>query len=37
MSPSARLYIGHSERISGEAANRLDTDGVTTYRLKGGR
>jgi chemotaxis protein methyltransferase CheR len=34
MSPEARLYIGHSERVCGEAAARLETDGVTTYRLR---
>ena len=34
MTPEARLYIGHSERICGPAANRLETDGVTTYRLR---
>jgi chemotaxis protein methyltransferase CheR len=37
MAPDARLYIGHSERITGEAVGRLDTDGVTTYRLRSGR
>ncbi|RAK61714.1 chemotaxis protein [Phenylobacterium hankyongense] len=35
MGPDARLYIGHSERLCGEAAQRLETDGVTTYRLRG--
>jgi chemotaxis protein methyltransferase CheR len=34
MSPDARLYIGHSERVCGPAAQRLETDGVTTYRLR---
>jgi chemotaxis protein methyltransferase CheR len=34
MSPDARLYIGHSERVCGDAAARLETDGVTTYRLR---
>ena len=34
MSPDARLYIGHSERVCGPAAARLETDGVTTYRLR---
>jgi chemotaxis protein methyltransferase CheR len=28
------LYIGHSERVTGDAAALLQTDGVTTYRLK---
>ncbi len=30
--PGARLYIGHSERICGPAAQMLATDGVTAYR-----
>jgi chemotaxis protein methyltransferase CheR len=34
MSPEARLYIGHSERVCGDAAARMETDGVTTYRLR---
>lgn len=37
MTPGATLYIGHSERVSGPAADRLDTSGLTTYRLKAGR
>jgi chemotaxis protein methyltransferase CheR len=36
LAPGGRLYIGHSERISGEAAKRLHTDGVTAYRAPGG-
>jgi chemotaxis protein methyltransferase CheR len=28
------LYIGHSERVSGPAADHFDTAGITTYRLK---
>jgi Methylase of chemotaxis methyl-accepting proteins len=36
MNPGARLYIGHSERISGPAADVLESDGVTIYRLKDG-
>lgn len=35
MTPGASLYIGHSERVSGPAADRLRTDGLTTYRLAG--
>jgi len=35
MAPGARLYIGHSERVSGPEAHRFVTDGVTTYRLTG--
>jgi chemotaxis protein methyltransferase CheR len=34
MMPEARLYIGHSERACGPAAARLETDGVTAYRLR---
>jgi len=34
LSPHARLYIGHSERVCGPAAEKLETDGVTTYRLR---
>ena len=33
MTPEATLYIGHSERVSGPAAKRLNTSGLTTYRL----
>jgi chemotaxis protein methyltransferase CheR len=31
------LYIGHSERVAGPATAQLSTDGITTYRKKGGR
>jgi chemotaxis protein methyltransferase CheR len=34
MTPDARLYIGHSERVCGPAADRLEVDGVTTYRQR---
>jgi chemotaxis protein methyltransferase CheR len=34
MEADGRLYIGHSERLCGEAAQRFVTDGVTTYRLR---
>lgn len=37
MNPGATLYIGHSERVTGPAADRLDTAGLTTYRLRGAR
>lgn len=37
MTPDARLYIGHSERVCGPAAAKMDTDGVTTYRLRSAR
>jgi chemotaxis protein methyltransferase CheR len=30
-----RLYIGHSERVTGVAAARLGSDGISTYRLAG--
>ena len=33
MAPGATLYIGHSERVSGPAAARLRTSGLTAYRL----
>ncbi len=36
MNPGARLYIGHSERVSGDGG-RLVSDGLTAYRLEGGR
>ncbi|MGX5667877.1 protein-glutamate O-methyltransferase [Rhizobium daejeonense] len=29
------LYIGHSERVSGEAKNNFDNIGITTYRYTG--
>ncbi|MBC6981619.1 protein-glutamate O-methyltransferase CheR [Caulobacter sp. 17J80-11] len=37
MTPGATLYIGHSERVTGPAAGRLETCGLTTYRLGGAR
>ncbi len=36
LAPGAVLYIGHSERLSGPAADRFESDGITTYRLKDG-
>ncbi|HYC73379.1 protein-glutamate O-methyltransferase [Brevundimonas sp.] len=33
MNPCAMLYIGHSERVSGPATARLQTNGLTSYRL----
>jgi chemotaxis protein methyltransferase CheR len=33
MHPGATLYIGHSERVIGPAADRLSLQGTTTYRL----
>ncbi len=32
LEPDGVLYIGHSERISGTAEQKLRSDGVTTYR-----
>lgn len=31
------LYIGHSERVTGPAIGSLTTDGITSYRKKGGK
>ncbi|WP_036255501.1 CheR family methyltransferase [Methylocapsa acidiphila] len=36
LSPGGRLYIGHSERISGPAAALFESEGVTAYRLRRG-
>lgn len=33
MAADATLYIGHSERVTGPAAMRLSTSGLTTYRM----
>lgn len=30
------IYVGHSERISGEAAAHVHSDGITTYRKQSG-
>lgn len=35
MTAGGWLYIGHSERVAGEASQALASSGVTTYRLKG--
>ena len=35
LAPGGVLYIGHSERVSGPAAQILEPVGVTTYRLSG--
>jgi chemotaxis protein methyltransferase CheR len=35
LTAGATLYIGHSERVAGPAANALSPDGITTYRLGG--
>jgi chemotaxis protein methyltransferase CheR len=34
LSPGGRLFIGHSERVSGPAADAFETEGITTYRLR---
>ncbi|AKI02178.1 methylase of chemotaxis methyl-accepting protein [Hoeflea sp. IMCC20628] len=33
--PGGHLYIGHSERLSGEARDRFESTAVTIYRCKG--
>ena len=35
LEPGGALYIGHSERVTGPAAARFETTGLTTYALKG--
>ncbi len=35
--PDGWLYIGHSERVTGPATSRFVNEGVTAYRLDGGR
>ncbi|MEK1930521.1 MAG: protein-glutamate O-methyltransferase CheR [Pararhizobium sp.] len=39
LTPKGHLYIGHSERVSGDAKSVFDNIGITTYRYtgKGGR
>ncbi len=40
VAPGGRLYIGHSERLSGPAATSFQSEGITTYRrlpIAGGR
>jgi chemotaxis protein methyltransferase CheR len=37
LTPDGALYIGHSERVTGPAAQHLRSQGVSTYRLTGGR
>ncbi|SIQ56717.1 chemotaxis protein methyltransferase CheR [Rhizobium sp. RU20A] len=39
LQPGGHLYIGHSERVSGDAKSLFDNIGITTYRYtgKGGR
>jgi chemotaxis protein methyltransferase CheR len=35
MNPNGHLYIGHSERVSGDAKSTFDNIGITTYRFNG--
>ncbi len=35
LSPGGWLYLGHSERLSGQSAERMELCGTTAYRLKG--
>lgn len=35
LEPGGSLYIGHSERVTGPAAQLFETTGLTTYALKG--
>ena len=34
MPPGGTLYVGHSERLSGHAASRFESTGLTTYALR---
>jgi chemotaxis protein methyltransferase CheR len=34
LSPNGRLYIGHSERVCGDAAALYTNEAITTYRLR---
>lgn len=34
--PGGHLYIGHSERLSGDGKDRFENTNITTYRHKGG-
>jgi chemotaxis protein methyltransferase CheR len=36
LNPKGRLYIGHSERVSGPAAKFFESEGITTYRVRQG-
>ncbi len=37
LQPGGHLYIGHSERLNGPAANNFETVGITIYRRRAGR
>ena len=34
LQPGGRLFIGHSERLTGEAAARFEGEAITVHRLK---
>jgi chemotaxis protein methyltransferase CheR len=36
LTPRGRLYIGHSERLSGPASSLFESEAITTYRFKEG-
>jgi chemotaxis protein methyltransferase CheR len=36
LAANGRLYIGHSERLFGDAASLFINEAITTYRLRGG-
>ncbi|MBI1867096.1 MAG: protein-glutamate O-methyltransferase [Methylocystis sp.] len=36
LNPDGRLYIGHSERVTGPATALFESEGITTYRLRAG-
>jgi chemotaxis protein methyltransferase CheR len=36
LTPDGRLYIGHSERLCGQAARLFDNEAITTYSLREG-
>jgi chemotaxis protein methyltransferase CheR len=37
LTPDGALYIGHSERVTGPAADHVRSEGVSTYRLARGK
>lgn len=36
LAPEGRLYVGHSERLFGDAASLYENEAITTYRLRKG-
>jgi chemotaxis protein methyltransferase CheR len=36
LSPGGTLYVGHFERVTGEAAQMFEGEGATIYRLRQG-